>query len=110
MPLQSELECRDEAQGRACRLRVRAQPGARREGLAGTWNGMLRLRVSAPPEDGRANESLARLLGELLGLRTQEIELVAGARARNKEFRVGLPCAEVRLRLAQHLADPAEGA
>lgn len=108
--MRSELECRDEAQGRACRLRVRAQPGARREGLAGTWNGMLKLAVSAPPEDGRANESLARLLAELLGLRKQEIELVAGARARNKEFRVGLPCAQVRARLATQLDQLAEDA
>ncbi|MBK7643998.1 MAG: DUF167 domain-containing protein [Planctomycetes bacterium] len=100
-----EFECRDEAQGRACRLRVRAQPGARREGLAGTWNGMLKLAVSAPPEDGRANDSLARLLCELLDLRRNQVALVAGERARNKEFRVELSCPQVRTRLAERL-DP----
>jgi len=106
--LAQDFECRDEAQGSACRLRVRAQPGARREGLAGTWNGLLKLAVSAPPEDGRANESLARLLGRLLGLRRNQVELLAGERARTKEFRVELPCRTVRARLAARLAPDAQ--
>ncbi len=104
------FDCRDEAQGRACRLRVRAQPGARREGLAGTWNGMLKLAVSAPPQDGRANDSLARLLSELLGLRRNQVALLAGEKARNKEFRVELTCPEVQARLAARLAAQAEDA
>ncbi len=82
---------------------MRAQPGARREGLAGTWNGMLKLAVRLPPEDGRANDRLLRLLSELLGLRQNQVALLAGERARNKEFRVELPCREVRARLAGRL-------
>jgi uncharacterized protein (TIGR00251 family) len=101
--LVQDFECRDEAQGHACRLSVRAQPGARREGLAGTWNGRLKLAVSAPPADGRANERLAGLLSELLGLRKNQVALLAGEHARNKEFRVELPCPEVRARLAARL-------
>jgi len=108
--LSNEIECHDEAQGRACRVRVRAQPGARREGLAGTWNGMLKLAVGAPPEDGRANESLARLLAQLLGLKPKQVALVAGEKARNKEFRVELSCPEVRVRLAARLDRHAEEA
>jgi len=108
--LVQEFECRDEAQGRACRLRVRAQPGARREGLAGTWNGMLKLAVSAPPEDGRANERLVQLLAELLGLRANQVVLLAGERARVKEFRVDLPSSEARARLAARLAAQAKHA
>ncbi len=108
--LAQDFECRDEAQGRACRLRVRAQPGARREGLAGTWNGMLKLAVSAPPEDGRANESLVRLLSKLLGLKHKQVALLSGAKARTKEFRVELPCQTVRERLAQRLDAQAEDA
>jgi uncharacterized protein (TIGR00251 family) len=108
--LSDEFECRDEAHGRACRLRVRAQPGARRAGLAGTWNGMLKLAVGEPPEDGRANESLARLLAQLLGLKRNQVALVAGEKARNKEFRVELPSSEVRLRLAGKLGAQAEEA
>ena len=106
--LAQDFECRDEAQGSACRLRVRAQPGARREGLSGTWNGMLKLAVSAPPEDGRANESLARLVAELLGLKRNQVALLAGERARPQEFRVELPCTAVRARLAARLDPEAE--
>jgi hypothetical protein len=108
--LAQDFDCRDEAHGRACRLRVRAQPGARREGLAGTWNGMLKLAVSAPPADGRANDSLARLLSKLLGLRRNQVALLAGEHARTKEFRVELPGHEVRARLAARLDAHAEDA
>jgi hypothetical protein len=48
-------------------IRVRAQPGARRTALVGLWNGCLKLAVSAPPDDGRANAALAELLAELPG-------------------------------------------
>lgn len=89
---------------------MRAQPGARREGLSGTWNGALRISVRAPPQDGRANERLGSLLSELLGLKRKQVELVSGERARNKEFRVELPCSEARARLAAQLDAPAEDA
>jgi uncharacterized protein YggU (UPF0235/DUF167 family) len=71
---------------------------------------MLKLAVSAPPEDGRANESLARLLAGLLHLRPSQVALVSGEKARNKEFRVELPCPEVRSRLAPALDAHAEDA
>ena len=103
-----DFECRDEAQGSACCLRVRAQPGASRAGLLGTWNGMLKLAVSAPPEDGRANEDLVELLAELLSLRPRQVVLVSGAKARTKEFRVELSCPEARARLAPRLDALAE--
>jgi|SoiMethySBSTD1v2_1073268.scaffolds.fasta_scaffold784345_2 uncharacterized protein YggU (UPF0235/DUF167 family) len=108
--LAQDFDCRDEAQGRACRLRVRAQPGARREGLSGTWNGMLKLAVSAPPEDGRANESLARLLAQLLDVKRSAVALLAGETSRTKEFRVELSVAEARARLLPQLDAQAEDA
>lgn len=108
--LAQDFDCRDEAHGRACRLRVRAQPGARREGLAGTWNGMLKLATSSPPEDGRANDSLARLLAELLGLKRNQVALLSGEKSRTKEFRAELPATEARARLAPRLDALAEDA
>ena len=90
--------------GRACVLAVRAQPGARREGVAGAWNGQLKLAVTAPPEDGRANERLCAALAELFGLRSSDVRLVSGARARSKRFRLAAPAAAVRARIAEVLA------
>lgn len=90
--------------GRACVLAVRAQPGARREGVAGAWNGMLKVAVTAPPEDGRANERLREALAELFGLARSDVTLVSGERARSKRFRLAARAAAVRARIAEVLA------
>ena len=86
--------------GNACVLPVRAQPGAGRAGATGTWNGMLKLAVSAPPEDGRANAELVALVAELFELKKHQVRLVAGEKARAKRFRLELGLAEARARLA----------
>lgn len=91
----------------AVRLEVRVVPGARRSAPAGTWNGLLKLAVAAPPEDGRANAACAELLGELFGLRPSAVELVRGHSSRSKVFRLALAPARARQRLAELLAPPA---
>jgi len=80
-------------------LPVRAQPRARRSGLAGTWNGHLKVAVGAPPEGGRANEEVLRVLARALELSRSELELASGAHARNKRIRVALPLPDLRRRL-----------
>ncbi len=69
-----------------CVLPVRAQPGARKAGALGGQAGALKLAVTAPPEDGRANKALTELLRELLGLKRSQVELVSGATSREKRF------------------------
>jgi len=85
--------------GRAVRLAVRVQPGARRAGAVGLWNGKLKLAVAAPPEDGRANRAAQELLAELFGLRPSSVELLQGHSSRSKVFRLELPLAAARARL-----------
>jgi uncharacterized protein (TIGR00251 family) len=85
--------------GRGTRLRVRAQPGARRSGVVGTWNGHLKVALRAPPQDGRANEELLTLVAEVLGLRRHQVRLVRGERARLKELALEAPVDLVRERL-----------
>lgn len=87
------------AGGARCALVVRAQPGARRSGFAGFWNGLLKLAVSAPAEDGRANEALREELARLLGLRPAAVRLASGATAREKRFEIDAPAAEVAARV-----------
>lgn len=91
--------------GRASLLDVRAQPGARRRGAAGAWNGQLKLAVTAPPEGGRANREIVKLAAELFGLAPSEVELVRGHSARRKTLRLERPPDEVRARLRAVLGD-----
>jgi uncharacterized protein (TIGR00251 family) len=82
-------------------LPVRAQPGARKAGVLGERAGALRVAVTAPPEDGKANKALTELLRNLLGLRRSQIELVSGLTSRDKRFLVrGLNQAQLEARLA----------
>jgi uncharacterized protein (TIGR00251 family) len=82
-------------------LPVRAQPGARKAGVLGEHSGALKIAVTAPPEDGRANKALTELLRELLELKRSQIELLSGATSRDKRFLIrGLPRADLERRLA----------
>ncbi|HXG11269.1 MAG TPA: DUF167 domain-containing protein [Gemmataceae bacterium] len=82
-------------------LPVRAQPRARRAGILGEQNGALKVAVTAPPEDGRANQALAEVLREALRVKRSQVELLSGATSRDKRFLIrGLPRAELEARLA----------
>src|SRR5213592_2060165 len=92
----------DHADG--CVLPVRAQPGARRAGVQGERNGALKIAVTAPPEDGRANAALVEVLREALGLKRSQVELLSGQTARDKRFLIrGLARGELEARLAELL-------
>jgi uncharacterized protein (TIGR00251 family) len=69
-----------------CVLPVRAQPGARKTGVLGEQAGALKIAVTAPPEDGRANRALTQALRDLLGLKRSQVELLSGETSREKKF------------------------
>ncbi|TAJ24266.1 MAG: DUF167 domain-containing protein [Planctomycetota bacterium] len=92
--------------GRACLLRVRAQPGASRTGRASAWNDRLKLSLAAPPEDGRANRELVAWLRAELGVAASELELVAGHAERNKSVRIAQPFAMIEPHVRAWLAGP----
>ena len=68
----------------AGRLRVKVQPGTTRTGVAGIADGVLKVRVAAPPVTGRANAALLEFLAEVLDLRPWAVRLVRGAGSREK--------------------------
>ena len=87
-----------------CVLPVRAQPGARKTGVMGEQAGALKVAVTAPPEDGRANQALIEVLRDALDLKRSQIELIAGARSSDKRFLIrGWPKTELEARLAKLL-------
>ncbi|HET8586475.1 MAG TPA: DUF167 domain-containing protein [Candidatus Limnocylindria bacterium] len=66
------------------RLSVRMQPRARTNEVVGWRKGVLVVRVTAPPVDGRANEALCELLADRLGVAKRDVTLIAGATSRDK--------------------------
>lgn len=102
--MDGHVEIGSSPDGHGAILGVRAQPGARRTGASGVWNGMLKIGVAAPPEDGRANEELTRALAAMLGLRAKDVELVGGVRSRTKRFRVALEPAACAARIERIVA------
>jgi uncharacterized protein (TIGR00251 family) len=67
-------------------LAVRAQPGARKNAVLGEQAGALKVAVTAPPEDGRANAAITELLRDWLGVKRSQVELIGGPTNRNKTF------------------------
>lgn len=91
-------------EGRACLIPVRAQPGAKRSGICGVWNGYLKVAVCAPPEKGRANADVLAIIAALFGLRAGALELVSGHRSRLKKVLIGTDPESVRRRLSRALS------
>ena len=84
-------------------LRVHVQPGAGRSAVVGRHGDALKVRVAAPPVEGRANEATRALLAEALGVPDDDVELTSGQSSRTKRFRLkGLDGEEAdkRLRVA----------
>jgi uncharacterized protein (TIGR00251 family) len=80
------IRLRESADG--CMLAVRVHPGARINAITGVHDGALKISLTAPPADGRANEALIAFLAERLSLPKSRIELASGAASRNKLLRI----------------------
>jgi uncharacterized protein len=68
----------------ATRLALRVSPGARTNAVVGRHGEAWKVRVSAPPEDGRANAAVIDLLADTLGVPARTIAVVSGHGARDK--------------------------
>lgn len=68
-------------------FRVRVQPRASRTEMAGEYAGAIRLRIAAPPVDGKANEECQRFLARLLGVSASSVEIIAGHSSKDKIVR-----------------------
>jgi uncharacterized protein (TIGR00251 family) len=89
------------AHAEGCLLSVRVQPGARRAGVQGVHGEALKVAVSAPAQEGRANAAVVDLLREALGLKRSQVELAAGATSRDKLILVrGLSKEELEAKIA----------
>ncbi len=87
-------------QEESCKIDVRVQPKSSRNQVDGFEDGTLRLRVTAPPVDGKANTAVIALLAKTLGVGRSRLEIVRGHSSRNKVVSIAtLSEQEVRRRI-----------
>lgn len=82
-------------------LDISVSPNAKKTELVGWHDGALRVRLSAPPVDGAANEALRRWLSEQLQVPQACVELLRGATGRRKQWAVDITEAQAHAWLAQ---------
>jgi uncharacterized protein (TIGR00251 family) len=82
------------------RLNVKVVPGSSRDRVAGRYDDGIKVQVSAPPEDGKANKAVVEVIAAALGLKSQQVQIVQGhTRARKTVEISGLELADVLARL-----------
>lgn len=77
------------ARGDDTLLAVVVTPNAKKTAADGLHDGALRVRLAAPPVDGKANDALLAWLAAELGLPRRALQLLRGASARRKQLQVG---------------------
>jgi len=81
--------------GEAVRLAVSVSPNARRTAADGLHDGALRVRLAAPPVDGKANGLLLAWIAAELGVPQRAVRLLRGESARRKSLELDVPAARV---------------
>jgi uncharacterized protein (TIGR00251 family) len=69
-------------------LTLHVQPGAKRSEVSGLHGDALKIRLAAPPIEGRANEALVRFIAERFAVPLRNVELLRGAQSRHKMVKV----------------------
>ena len=80
---------RNKSAANATLLSVRIQPRASKNELVHMEGGKVKIRLTAPPVDGAANEALVRYLSDFLSVPKSQIEIVSGHSSRDKVVRIG---------------------
>ena len=70
------------------RLKVKVVPGSSRDQIVGWLGDALKIKVAAPPEKGKANETVVALVAERLGVAPGAVEIVAGHSTATKELSI----------------------
>lgn len=75
-------------EGGSITLTLHIQPGAKRSAVSGLHGDALKIRLAAPPIEGRANEALLRFIADSFDVPLRQIELLRGTQSRHKMVRV----------------------
>jgi len=86
--------------GNSCTLAIKAIPNAPRNEIVGWLGAALKIKIHAPPVEGKANDALCEFLAETLGLPRRGVTVVRGDTSRQKIVRIdGLELAAVKSKL-----------
>lgn len=82
-------------------LLITVQPGARKDEVVGLYGDPVRLKVkiSAPPVDGAANEGLVKFLAKLLGVSKSKIQILRGETSKQKDLLIAASAQEIAAKL-----------
>ena len=81
-------------------FRVKVVPGSSKTQIAGEFDNMLKVRVSAPPEKGKANKCLTEFLAKILNVKKKDVRVVSGLTSPIKKIAVtGITTEEAKARL-----------
>jgi len=69
-------------------LTVYVQPGAKKPSISGRHNGYIKVKLNAPPVDGKANQALIAFLANIVGVSKSSIELISGEKSRIKKVKI----------------------
>lgn len=70
--------------GEVITLTLHVQPGAKRSEIVGMHGEALKIKLAAPPIEGRANEALLKFIAEMFGVPLRKVELMQGGQSRHK--------------------------
>jgi len=69
-------------------ISVKAVPNAKKTQLAGEYNGALKVKVAAVPEDGKANDEIVDYFSEVFDINRSQIEIIKGFKSRHKVIKL----------------------
>ncbi|MCW8890440.1 MAG: DUF167 family protein [Sedimenticola sp.] len=78
-------------EGKSLILNLRVQPNAGRDAFVGPYGEQYKIRITAPPVEGKANKHLVRLLAKAFGVTRNQVTLIHGETSKNKGFRIDNP-------------------
>ncbi|NOZ68527.1 MAG: YggU family protein [Deferribacteres bacterium] len=85
-------------------IKVKVEPRSSRPGIAGPYGDALKVRLSSPPVEGKANKELIEILSREFGIHKKDVEIVSGHSSRNKLVKLtGLKATLERIKKRLHL-------
>lgn len=69
-------------------IKIKAEPRSSRAGIVGHYGDALKVKLTSPPVEGRANEELVEVLSKGFGIRKKDIEIISGQSSKNKLVRI----------------------